>query len=116
MSTSRQRRHKRVRKKVSGTPSKPRLNVYRSLKHIYAQVIDDLAGETLVSASTIEPAIRDEVDNGGNVEAAKEVGKLVAKRALEEGIEQVVFDRGGNKFHGRIKAVAEAARESGLEF
>jgi large subunit ribosomal protein L18 len=92
------------------------LNVYRSLKHIYAQVIDDLAGETLAAASTVDSEIKSKIDNGGNVEAAEEVGKLVAKRAKENGITEVVFDRGGNKYQGRIKALAEAARENGLEF
>ncbi|GAB6099863.1 50S ribosomal protein L18 [Halanaerocella petrolearia] len=113
---ARRRRHKRVRKKVKGTPTRPRLNVNKSLKHIYVQVIDDFREITLVSASTVDTDIRDEVENGGNVEAAKVVGKYIAERALEEGIEKVVFDRGGYEYHGRIKALAEAAREAGLDF
>ncbi|MBM7623998.1 50S ribosomal protein L18 [Sporohalobacter salinus] len=116
MSTSRKKRHQRIRNKISGTPFKPRLSVYRSLKHIYAQLIDDLSGETLASASTQEPEIRDDIDNGSNVEAARMVGELIAERALKEDIKEVVFDRGGNKYHGRVKALAEAARENGLEF
>lgn len=116
MSEGRKRRHQRIRNKISGTPMKPRLNVYRSLKHIYAQVIDDLSGETLVAASTVDNEIEDKIDYGGNKDAAKKVGELIAKRALEEGIEEVVFDRGGNKFHGRVKSLAEAARENGLDF
>ncbi|MCK8824363.1 50S ribosomal protein L18 [Fuchsiella alkaliacetigena] len=116
MSAGRKKRHQRIRNKISGTPWRPRLNVYRSLKNIYAQLIDDLAGETLVAASTQDSVIRDQIDYGGNVEAAEEVGKLIAERALEAGIEKVVFDRGGNNYHGRIKALAEAARENGLKF
>ncbi|KXS45781.1 MULTISPECIES: 50S ribosomal protein L18 [unclassified Candidatus Frackibacter] len=116
MSKARKKRHQRIRNKISGTPDRPRLNVYRSLKHIYAQVIDDLTSETLVAASTLDAEIKDKIDNGGNVDAAQEVGKLVAKRAIDKGIEKVVFDRGGDKYHGRIKALAEAARENGLEF
>lgn len=108
-------RHLRVRKKVHGTAERPRLNVYRSNQHIYAQVIDDVKGVTLVSASTLDPALKD-LANGSNVEAAKKVGELVAKRAQEKGIKNVVFDRGGYIYHGRIKALAEAAREAGLEF
>ncbi|MGQ9525624.1 MAG: 50S ribosomal protein L18 [Armatimonadota bacterium] len=112
------RRHRRVRKKVSGTPQRPRLCVFRSLRHIYAQVIDDVAGATLVSASTLEPEVRELLNGsgGGNVEAAKKVGAVVARRAVEKGITRVVFDRGGYKYHGRVKALAEAAREGGLEF
>ncbi|HEY8417124.1 MAG TPA: 50S ribosomal protein L18 [Limnochordales bacterium] len=114
---ARQRRHRRVRKKVFGTPERPRLNVYRSLKHIYAQVIDDEAGVTLVAASTVEPELREAVGGyGGNVEAAKVVGRAIAQRALARGITKVVFDRGGYRYHGRVKALAEAAREAGLEF
>ncbi|MGM0470798.1 MAG: 50S ribosomal protein L18 [Bacillota bacterium] len=116
MHASRKKRHQRIRNKISGTPFKPRLSVYRSLKHTYAQLIDDFSGETLAAASTVDPAIRDEIDNGGNVEAATKVGELIAERALEQDIKEVVFDRGGNKYHGRVKAVAEAARENGLEF
>ena len=106
----RQRIHDRIRRKLAGTGERPRLNVYRSLNHIYAQVIDDQKGETLVSASSVK------LKTGGNVAAAKEVGKLVAERALEKGIKKVVFDRGGYLYHGRIKALADAAREAGLEF
>ena len=106
----RQRIHDRIRRKLSGTTERPRLNVYRSLNHIYAQVIDDPTGQTLVSASTIK------MKTGGNVAAAKEIGKAVAERAVEKGIKKVVFDRGGYLYHGRIKALADAAREAGLEF
>lgn len=112
----RQARHDRVRKKVAGDPERPRLSVYRSLSNIYAQVIDDTKGVTLVTASTLDTEVRDAGKNGGNLDAAKSVGELVAKRALENGIKTVVFDRGGYKFHGRIKALADAARECGLEF
>jgi large subunit ribosomal protein L18 len=106
----RQRIHDRIRRKLAGTEARPRLNVYRSLGHIYAQVIDDQKGETLVSASTIK------MKTGGNVAAAKEIGKAVAEKAVEKGIKKVVFDRGGYLYHGRIKALADAAREAGLEF
>ena len=110
------RRHRRVRAKVEGTIARPRLCVFRSLNHIYAQVIDDSQGHTLTSASTIDPEMKDEVV--GKVRAAKAelVGSLVAKRALSKGINQVVFDRGGYKYHGRVKALAEAARREGLKF
>ena len=107
----RQRRHIRVRRKISGTAARPRLNVFRSSKHIYAQIIDDVAGVTLVSASTMD---KDFTGNGGNIEAAKAVGNTVAKRAIEKGITEVVFDRGGYIYHGRVKALAEGAREGGL--
>ncbi|MBX6352447.1 MAG: 50S ribosomal protein L18 [Thermoflavifilum sp.] len=113
---SRKARHLRVRKRVSGTPERPRLNVFRSNKHIYAQVIDDTTGRTLVSASTVDKELRGSVEHGGNVEAARKVGELVARRALEKGIKQVVFDRGGYLYHGRVAALADAAREAGLEF
>ncbi|ACL68894.1 50S ribosomal protein L18 [Halothermothrix orenii] len=113
---ARKRRHLRIRNKIFGTPERPRMSVFRSKKNIYVQVIDDISGHTLVSASSLDPAIRDEIDNGGNVEAAKKVGELVAERALEKGIKKVVFDRGGNRYHGRIKALAEAARAKGLKF
>ena len=103
------RRHSRVRKKVSGTPDRPRLAVYRSNKHVYAQVIDDFAGRTIVSASSLKDA-----NGGGRLEAAKSVGKALAARARDAGITDVTFDRGGFKYHGRIKAVAEGAREGGL--
>lgn len=108
-------RHLRVRKKLNGTTERPRLNVYRSNQHIYAQVIDDVQGVTLVSASTLDPELKGTV-NGGNVDAAQKVGALVAKRAQEKGIKNVVFDRGGFLYHGRIKALADSAREAGLEF
>jgi large subunit ribosomal protein L18 len=108
----RQRVHFRIRQKMDGTAVRPRLNVYRSLNHIYAQVIDDAKGETILSASTLSAKLK----IGGNVAAAREVGKLVAERALEKGIKKVVFDRGGYLYHGRIKALADAAREAGLEF
>lgn len=109
----RKKRHMRIRNKISGTAQRPRLNVFRSSKNIYAQVIDDSKGITLVSASSLD---KDFSINGGNKEAAREVGKMVAKRALEKGIKEVVFDRGGYIFHGRVKELAEGARESGLKF
>jgi large subunit ribosomal protein L18 len=104
--------HKRIRHKVRGSGSRPRLAVFRSLKHIYAQVIDDAQGRTLVAASTAEKS----GGNGGNIAGAKQIGQLIAKRAKEQGIKQVVFDRGGYLYHGRVKALADAAREAGLEF
>ncbi len=112
---SRQRRHLRVRKRISGTTERPRLNVFRSNKHIYAQIIDDVLGATLASASTMDKEISLE-GSGSSVEAARKVGELVAKRAIEVGTKAVVFDRGGYLYHGRIQALAEAAREAGLEF
>jgi len=112
----RQLRHLRVRNKVAGSIERPRLAVFRSLKHIYVQIINDETGTTLVSVSTLDPEIRQQVAYGGNIEAAKAVGELVAKRALENGIQQVVFDRGGYLYHGRVAALAEAARAAGLEF
>ncbi|HAL74214.1 MAG TPA: 50S ribosomal protein L18 [Clostridiales bacterium] len=112
----RKRKHLRVRKKISGTPERPRLCVFRSNSHIYAQVIDDLAGTTLVSASTLDKEIKEKIEFGGNIEGATEVGKLVAQRALAQGIETVVFDRGGYLYHGRVAALAAAAREAGLNF
>jgi large subunit ribosomal protein L18 len=108
----RQRIHSRIREKMSGTSERPRLNVYRSLNHIYVQVIDDSKGETLLSASTLAAKLK----TGGNVAAAKEVGKLIAEKAQAKGIKKVVFDRGGYLYHGRVKALADAAREAGLEF
>lgn len=108
----RQRVHTRIRRRLTGTAERPRLNVYRSLNHIYVQVIDDMQGVTLVSASTVAAKAK----TGGNVSAAKEIGKQIAERAREKGITKVVFDRGGYLYHGRIKALAEAAREAGLEF
>ncbi|MCT4594507.1 MAG: 50S ribosomal protein L18 [Anaeromicrobium sp.] len=113
---TRQTRHARVRKKVSGTPERPRLNVFRSLNNVYAQVIDDVAGNTLASASTLDKEIKEKVANASNKEAAKLVGELVAKRAIEKGIKEVVFDRGGYIYHGRVKELAEGAREAGLQF
>jgi large subunit ribosomal protein L18 len=112
----RRRIHRRVRQTVSGTPQRPRLSVYRSLTHLYAQVIDDTTGRTLVSASSNDKESRKQTKGGGNVAAAKVVGKTVAERAREKGISQVVFDRGGYRYHGRVKALAEAAREAGLKF
>lgn len=113
---ARLKRHLRVRKKIQGTSELPRLNVYRSSKHMYAQIIDDVKGVTLVSASTLDKDLKGEVENGGNVEAARKVGELIAKRAKENGLTNVVFDRGGYLYHGRVQALADAAREAGLEF
>ena len=107
------KRHNRVRGKISGTAERPRLSVFRSENNIYAQIIDDVAGNTLVSASTVEKGFE---GNGGNAEAAKKIGATVAERALQKGIEEVVFDRGGYIYHGRVKALAEGAREGGLKF
>jgi large subunit ribosomal protein L18 len=104
--------HARIRQKLSGTAERPRLNVYRSLNHIYAQVIDDQKGQTLASASTLTLKLK----TGGNLAAAKEIGKSIAEKAKEKGVKRVVFDRGGFLYHGRIKALADAAREAGLEF
>jgi large subunit ribosomal protein L18 len=112
----RKRKHLRVRKKISGTPERPRLCVFRSNSQMYAQVIDDNAGQTLVSASTLDKEIKEKIKFGGNIEGAAEVGKLVAQRALAKGIETVVFDRGGYLYHGRVAALATAAREAGLNF
>jgi large subunit ribosomal protein L18 len=113
---ARERRHYRVRRKVSGTAERPRLNVYRSLEHIYAQVIDDVAGHTLASASTLDGEVKKAINGLKPVDAAKIVGQMVAARAKNAGISKVVFDRGGYKYHGRVKAVADGAREGGLEF
>ena len=112
--STRKKRHARVRAKLSGTATRPRLNVFRSNQNIYAQVIDDLNAVTIASASTLDKEVS--VESGSNVEAAKLVGELVAKRAIEKGVKSVVFDRGGYLYHGRVKALADAARESGLEF
>ena len=109
----RMKRHQRVRKNISGTAERPRLSVYRSLNHIYAQIIDDTKGTTLVSASSLD---KDFEGYGGNIDGAKSVGNLVAKKALEKGIKAVVFDRGGYIYHGRVAALADGAREGGLEF
>ena len=110
------RRHKRVRARVSGTPERPRLNVYRSLTNIYAQVIDDLSGQTLASASTVDSAVAAQVSGKNKVEAAKIVGQVVAERAKAAGVSAVVFDRGRYQYHGRVAALAEGAREGGLNF
>ena len=107
------KRHKRVRGKISGTAERPRLSVFRSESNIYAQIIDDVAGNTLVAASSVEKGFE---GNGGNIEAAKKVGAMIAERALAKGIEEVVFDRGGYVYHGRVQALAEGAREAGLKF
>jgi large subunit ribosomal protein L18 len=112
---TRQRVHKRIRKKMLGTPERPRLNVYRSLNHIYVQLVDDMEGKTLVFASSAEGK-KGERKTGGNLAAAKDVAKKLAQRAQEKGIKHVVFDRGGYLYHGRIKALADAAREAGLQF
>jgi large subunit ribosomal protein L18 len=113
---ARLRRHGRVRKRVVGTPERPRLNVFRSLSHIYAQVIDDSQGYTLVSASTIDPEVEAQLRGLTKTEQASVVGKVLAERALGQGISRVVFDRGGYAYHGRVRALADAAREGGLEF
>ena len=113
---ARQRRHRRVRKKAAGTVERPRLNVFRSLKHIYAQVIDDDQGHTLAAASTLDPELRGKLNGLTRTEQARSVGKLLGERALARGVKQVVFDRGGYKYHGRVKALAESSREAGLEF
>lgn len=110
----RKKRHQHVRRRVTGTAERPRLNVFRSSKHIYAQLIDDVNSVTLVSSSTVDKELK--LENGGNVDAAKKVGEAVAKRALDKNIDTIVFDRGGYLYHGRIKALAEGAREAGLKF
>jgi len=113
---ARQRRHTRVRKRVQGTSVRPRLSVFRSLKHMRAQVIDDIRGHTLAAASTLDAEVRSQLNGKDKAGQAAVVGKVLAERALAAGIEQVVFDRGGYQYHGRVKALAEAAREGGLEF
>jgi large subunit ribosomal protein L18 len=113
---ARQRRHARVRKGMQGTPERPRLSVYRSLKHIYAQVIDDTQGRTLVSASTLDADVQKELNGKDKSAQAAVVGEVLAKRAQATGVKQVVFDRGGYKYHGRVKSLAEAARKAGLDF
>jgi large subunit ribosomal protein L18 len=113
---ARVKRHLRVRKKIQGTTERPRLNIFRSSKHMYAQLIDDVKGVTIASASTQEKELAEAIKNGGNIDAAKQVGQLIAKRAKEQGYTQVVFDRGGYLYHGRVQALADAAREAGLEF
>lgn len=113
---ARQRRHVRVRRRVRGTSERPRLCVYRSLKHMHAQVIDDVQGHTLVAASTVDSGVRAKLGDKDKSAQAAVVGEVLAERAQEKGIKKVVFDRGGNKYHGRVKALADAAREGGLEF
>ncbi|MCL5038548.1 MAG: 50S ribosomal protein L18 [Firmicutes bacterium] len=113
---SRRVRHRRVRKNVSGTQERPRLSVFRSLNHIYAQIIADETGQTLAAASTLDQQVKERIKKGGNIEAARVVGEVIARRALEKGIKSVVFDRGGFLYHGRVAALAEAAREAGLSF
>ena len=113
---ARLRRHKRIRKRVFGAPERPRLNVFRSHGHIYAQVIDDERGHTLLSASTIDSEVKPRLNGLNKIEQARVVGKVLAERALSQGVETVVFDRGGYKYHGRVKALADAAREGGLDF
>lgn len=113
---SRQRRHERVRKNVFGTPVRPRLTVFKSLSHIYAQIIDDTTGMTIIASSSTEKTVHAGLKHGGNVEAAKKVGASIAERALSKNIKQVVFDRGGYQYHGCVKALADAAREKGLNF
>lgn len=113
---NRKARHLRVRKKISGTAEMPRLTVYKSNTNIYAQIVDDTCGQTLVSASTLDKDLKGTLENSGNIEAAKKVGELVAKRALDKGIKEIVFDRSGYLYHGKIKGLAEAAREAGLKF
>jgi large subunit ribosomal protein L18 len=112
----RKKRHRRVRYKVTGTAGRPRLNVSRSIQHIYAQLIDDTSGRTVAAASTVDAGLRGSLKSGGNIEAAKAVGKLIAERGQEKGIQAVVFDRGGYKYHGRVQALADSAREAGLLF
>jgi large subunit ribosomal protein L18 len=113
---ARLKRHLRIRKTITGTTERPRLSVFRSSKHIYAQVIDDVQGVTIAQASTLDTELKTSLENGGNVDAARQVGELVAKRAVEKNITKVVFDRGGYLYHGRIQALADAAREAGLDF
>jgi large subunit ribosomal protein L18 len=108
--------HERIRKRLTGSPARPRLAVFRSTKHIYAQIIDDSKGTTLIAASTLDADAKKDLKHGGNIAAAKAVGKLVAERAKQKGIDAVLFDRGGYLYHGRVKALAEAAREAGLKF
>jgi large subunit ribosomal protein L18 len=113
---AREKRHQRVRKTVVGTAERPRLNIYRSLDHIYAQVIDDSKGVTLVSASTIDRGVREGLDGKNKIQQAEVVGEIIARRALEAGITRVVFDRGGFRYHGRVKVLADASRKMGLDF
>jgi large subunit ribosomal protein L18 len=113
---ARDHRHERIRRHIHGTAERPRLNVFRSLQHIYAQVVDDDLGNTLVAASTLDPELREQLDGLNKSQQAARVGKLVAQRAIAQGLRQVVFDRGGYPYHGRVKALADGAREGGLEF
>ena len=113
---TRRKRHQRVRNKVTGTAERPRLNVYRSTKHMYAQIIDDMSGKTLAAASTLDADVKADLSSTSNKAAAKKVGEVVAKRAIEHGIEEVTFDRGGYIYHGRVQNLAEGAREGGLKF
>ncbi|MCL5292840.1 MAG: 50S ribosomal protein L18 [Actinobacteria bacterium] len=113
---ARRRRHTRVRRTIRGTADRPRLAVFKSARHIYAQLIDDRRGLTIASASTLDSQVRESIGYGGNIEAAKRIGALIAERAIAQGIKRIVFDRGGFIYHGRVKAVADAAREAGLEF
>jgi large subunit ribosomal protein L18 len=113
---NRKRKHLSIRKKISGTSEKPRLAVFKSEKHIYAQIIDDMKGNTIASASTVDKELKKELKKTWNIEAAEKVGELLAKRAVEKGISNVVFDRGGFKYHGRIKSLADSARKAGLKF
>jgi len=113
---ARKRRHERIRRHIHGTSERPRLNVFRSLEHIYAQVIDDDMGSTLVAASTVDPEVRKQLDGLNKSQQAARVGQMVAQRALDKGLKKVVFDRGGYPYHGRVKALADGAREGGLEF
>lgn len=113
---NRKARHQRVRKKISGTPEKPRLNVYKSNTNIYAQLIDDTTGTTILHASTLDADLKKGLENTANLEAAKKVGEAIGKKAIEKGIEEVVFDRSGYQYHGKVKELAEAAREAGLKF
>ena len=114
--TLRKKRHARLRKRVIGTAQKPRLNVFRSLAHIYAQLVDDATGKTITSASSLDKELKGQIKSGGNIEGAKLVGGLIGKRAVESGVSEVVFDRGGYKYHGRVAALADGAREAGLKF
>lgn len=115
-SSVRKNKHQKIRNKISGTAQKPRLSVFRSNSNMYVQVIDDVAGHTLVSASTVEKEVKEKLEKTTNIEAATLIGEIVAKRAIGKGIQQVVFDRGGYIYHGKVKALADAAREAGLEF
>lgn len=113
---AREKRHKRVRKKIQGTAARPRISVFRSLQNTYAQLIDDETGKTILAVSSLLPALREKIKYGGNIEAAKLVGKTLAEHSLKAGIKKVVFDKGGYLYHGRVKALAEGAREGGLKF